>query len=274
MNFKNEIYSLLGTRKKERKSVSGLGFFSQPVRYKKEGFSEKVIKFYQPVKDEKRVDFLCENHDSYVRKLSATGIHIPETSIYKIADEGKFLPVIVQNAFEQTELVRGILETCDESRFREILGLLLEDVFRFILAKTTLGFHPTLRNFAVKDVAWYFDTFPPMDMDQKKLNSIILEFSPVKIPVSGFIPGRWVNLVSDEYFSPELMLKGLAGSACRLRPEFAVETIAFLRSSIQHSQLDASLKNRTLKLIEKPPKLNPLWVSIRGLLGKEGKPNI
>ena len=66
---------------------------------------------------------------------------------------------------------------------------------------------------------------------------------------------------------------GLIGSICRLRPDCC---IAFLRVGKQFVQTQKNFKGNQILLakLDHPPQLSALWICIRRLLRKEGKPNV
>jgi len=140
-----------------------------------------------------------------------------------------------------------------------------------------LGFHPTLRNYAFRlGKFYYFDTFPPMSgITERELQELIVDFAPYKFP--NFIRQLslpYMNRVTNEYYQYDLMIAGIIGSSCRLRPEFADRVLVRARSILENTEIQENVKNGVLEIIRKPPKLSPLWTSLRKLLGKEGNPNI
>ena len=163
-----------------------------------------------------------------------------------------------------------ILQLCD---------MLFADTLKFFYGKnpkTDIGFHPTLRNYAVhKGQLFYFDTFPPMLMNQKQMNRLIITMSPYGKWLKMFISQRAINRVSNEYFFINKMFSGIVGSCCRLRPELAADILAYSKTYLAKAAvMPEADKNDILALLNKPPNLSKLWTTIRKLSGNVGKPNV
>lgn len=273
-----QINKLITERLDKTELASELGFFSKPVRVVSDGI-EYVAKLYKPLSNKKLVQHIKENHDPYVVQMRKTGIKIPETTLIEKQVKGKIILVIIQKAFPEDELARGMIETGDRERVLHLMKLLMDDSILFWINKPAgrkIGFHPTTRNYALtKNGLEYFDTFPPMLMEQKELNKIILQMAPVKVNVNGMIPLQMVNRVSDEYYMIDKMISGIVGSTCRLRPELRDEILDFSRNYIQtNTHLSEEEKSGVLILLNKPPQLSGLWVTLRKFFGKSGKPNL
>jgi hypothetical protein len=256
---------------------SNLGFFSKPYRidYKSQ---QLIVKKYLPVRDAEFVSGIVENHDRYIRVLRNAGIKVPDTVITTRPVNGKIQIVIIQEAFRKDELLRNLVETSSESELLKLCSLIFDDTIKFLKngdESMKTGFHPTLRNYALHDGSlFYFDTFPPMLMGQKELNRIILRMSPFGSFFKKIIPLTWINLVSDEYYYFDKMFKGIAGSCCRLRPEYADAVLRFGIDYINSSQCSQAEKHKITAILQSPPGLPVLWTFIRKLSGNVGKPNI
>lgn len=258
--------------------ASKLGFFSKPIEVHHQG-KNYILKVYKPQKNKDFIQWLINEHDKYVVELTQCGITIPETTIQSIQIHRHFHLSIVQNAFHKNELIRTIFENESIAEICNLLAKILDESILFWEKKSQLkviGFHPTLRNYAYQNnQLYYFDTFPPMSMSQKEINSLILKMTPLKINISFLIPNSWINRVSNEYYQKDKMLIGLIGSTCRLRPELKNEVLSFAKNYfLNHPDLTSEEKGNIISLLEAPPKLSFLWTSIRKLLGKTGKPNV
>lgn len=258
---------------RNNKQISNLGFFSRPFRIYPDGMDIHVMKIYKPIRDHALAMEISANHTSYIEKLNLAGLKLPETKLWIAERNRRYYLVIVQPSFLDEELVRNRMINGDKAICFSLLEALLKQTVDFLLSGVQVGFHPTLRNFAWRDGLWFFDTFPPMDMPQPALNRIILRFTPVSLPLS-LIPLGWINRVSDEYYQPALMLKGLVGSTCRLRPEWADDFLLHARTVLSSSALPKDILSQTLGMLNQPPRLSALWTGVRSLLGKEGKPNL
>jgi len=278
VNLEEQIQELINQRLDKTELASQLGFFSKPVRITADNI-EYVVKLYKPLTNQKVIGTIIDNHDKYVIQMRKVGIKIPETTLMKRSVGKKTILLIVQEAYPENELTRGMIETGDEEKVLHLMKLLIDDSILFWTNKPEgrkLGFHPTTRNYALTTNGLeYFDTFPPMLMEQKELNKIILQMAPVKVNVNGVIPLKMVNHVSDEYYMIDKMISGIVGSTCRLRPELRDDILEFSRNYIQKNiHLSEEEKSGVLILLNKPPQLSGLWVTLRKFFGKPGRPNL
>lgn len=277
MYLNNQIKEILQQKLDKKRLCSQMGFFSKPVRIKDPGGFEYVVKFYKPVTNKKMCQSLISNHDAYVSAMTNIGIRIPETSISMEINNKKYQLIIVQKAFHEIALVREQMKTAVEKNLLCILKLVLDDTLKFWQNKPAgveIGFHPTLRNYALEKQLYYFDTFPPMLMSQKELNKILLAMAPIKLN-NGLIPVKTLNIVSDEYYQVDKMVTGIIGSCCRLRPEFSGAILQFSREYIlMDPRLQPADKAMILKSIQNPPRLSGIRVGVRKLVGKPGRPNV
>ena len=260
-----EIGNLLSNYS-DKTVVSKLGYFSKPYCISYEG-EQYVIKEYHPVFNIRKLDLIRENHKLFIEKLSEYGISVPLTELHIVKHRKKHRIVIIQELFKESELVRSILQSAELPTSLSILDSLLTETIQYWNKKGTkkdFGFHPTLRNYAIrKGKLYYFDTFPPMAIPQRDLNKIILFMSPNGGIAKKLIPQGVINLVSNEYYCVRKMLTGIIGSMCRLRPENA---IPILKHSIKHIS-KADLPESTIRTLSeeltKPPGLSGLWRFVR-----------
>lgn len=261
-----------------KKECSDLGFFSKPFRILLNE-EELVVKLYLPVRNVSLVSSILENHGSYIAELKATGIKVPETTITYRQIKGKQQLIIIQEAFHENELLRKLVKEASVDVLVTLCKLIFDDIVKFWTNKKTsldVGFHPTLRNYALRgSELYYFDTFPPMLMGQKELNRIMVSMAPYKTLIKKILPTGLISIVSDEYYNPVKMFTGVVGSCCRLRPEAAHQilsySIQYLNTSIVFSGKE---KEKIAKLLQKPPELSKLWLTVRKLTGNTGEPNI
>lgn len=265
-----------GLESKEK--VSDLGYFSRPFRIY-HGEEVFFIKLYLPVKDERLVTYIINNHDEYIKKLKTAGVRIPETTIVSRHIGNNHQIVIIQDSFRDGELLRNCIIKADQEEIKDLITKVFSEVVQFLNRKdkeTDIGFHPTLRNYALHEGdLWYFDTFPPMLMKQRDLNRLILKMSPYGGLLKKIIPLRLINKVTDEYYRTDKMFTGIVGSCCRLRPDDADKILTFSREYVNQSvTLTEEDKKRIFRLLKKPPRLSKIWILIRKLSGNTGKPNI
>jgi hypothetical protein len=268
---RDDVLKIISTEKES----SPLGFFSKPFRVQLQG-KENILKVYTTIQRVKNI--VQQKHDTYKKELEKTGIKIPHTQAILMNDKKKPIFVIVQEPFEEEELVRGILQRCEKEKIIALIHLLFEDVIRFWKNKPNdqpLGFHPTLRNYAIREQELYYvDTFPPMNFTQEELNRFILHVAPAPGFITFFIPEKSINRVTDEYYSVEKMIIGLIGSTCRLRPEHADEILAYSKTYISQCSLNKKEKENLLRELTTPPRLSLLWRMVRKITGNVGMPNV
>jgi len=259
-------------------TISKLGFFSCPTKITLSNGKDVIVKVYKPIRNKTYAKKILDNHNSYVKEMIAAGIKIPKTEIFTKEYKSKSFLIITQNAFEKSELVRPIMIDAEIDTFLDILNLILTDAVTFWSGKThpDLGFHPTLRNYAIRENSLrYFDTFPPMLMSQKELNRVILYMAPISLFVSKMCPSVLINRISNEYYNIDKMIVGIVGSCCRLRPEFANQILSFAKDYFAScDKITDNEREMIISQIKTPPRLPGIWLLGRRILGKEGKPNI
>lgn len=280
MEFREFIISMGKPAELEK---SHLGFFSRPVLATEGIYTGQVVKIYPGISRPELADALYDNHERYLPMLAEAGIQVPATRLLLLSHGRKRVPVVVQERFYENELVRSVLENGDAGACTQMVTSMQADALLFLewrkrkgLAERDAGFHPTTRNYALREGRLqYFDTFPPMACSQKVLNKWVPYLSPYKAArwLAPLISGQMYR-VTTEYYLAEPMLYGLAGSACRLRPELAVNILAASREFLSAHLSSGLFQKELLVQLEQPPRLGKLWTSVRRALGKEGKPNI
>ncbi len=278
MNLQKELALIISKPFDQTLVSSELGFFSKPSRVTGSDGANYILKTYRPLKSKSKADAIVQQHDQYITALAKTGIIVPPTAIGIQHLDGRHKIYVLQPAFKEEELLRGIMEQCTEAQLTSLLQLILDDTLKFWKNKPSIdiGFHPTLRNYALHTgELHYFDTFPPMLMSQKELNKLIIYMAPAKINIRALVPNRVVNRVSNEYYQKDKMLIGIIGSTCRLRPELIEPILNFCRDYIsQSADLKDDEKSHLLQELKHPPQLSGIWVTFRKIFGKTGKPNV
>ena len=261
-----------------KKICSNLGYFSKPFRIKHDD-EELIVKLYLPVKNHEMVSSIIKNHNDYITELNSTGLRIPRTIITSKKTGRKHQIIIIQESFKEDDLLRNQIIRASSSELTSLCFLIFEDILKFWRKKKgslEIGFHPTLRNYSLhKGNLYFFDTFPPMLMSQKKLNRLIIKMSPHGRLIKKLIPPVFINMVTDEYYYLDKMFTGIVGSCCRLRPDDAMNILDFSGKYVMDSELlSESEKAGIIKILKKPPKLSKIWILIRKLSGNTGYPNI
>src|SRR4030042_6083578 len=169
-----EAEDLLSGIESEKLS-SDLGYFSKPLRAYR-GDKAFIIKLYLPVKNSSLVASIIRNHGQYISELRSSGMRIPETFIFCRPKDKKHQIVIIQDSFRDDELLRNRVLEAGMDELRGICYLVFDDIIKFWRSRkesVQIGFHPTLRNYALHEGdLHYFDIFPPMLMNQKDLNAL------------------------------------------------------------------------------------------------------
>lgn len=259
---------------------SKLGFFSKPILIKEGHHKGLVMKSYKFIKERSICNELLNVHSSYIPQLEAAGVKIPKTEAEIIEHHNKFSIRIYQKAFPAETMAREMMQNGDLKDCTNVLQGVLDGaitVLNYLQAnpEINMGFHPTLRNYAIQgDEFWYFDTFPPMaNLSQGELEWFILHFAPYSIP-NWFkkIAKPFMNKVTDEYYHSDKMFLGIVGSSCRLRPEFTDQFLSMAKEKV-HELNNVSDKNIISSKLDNPPNLPLIWTLVRKILGKEGKAN-
>ncbi|GGG71388.1 hypothetical protein GCM10011415_19040 [Salipiger pallidus] len=259
--------------------VSRMGYFCAPFRPADGPFSDKVIKIYRAPGDAAALDRLAQAHDDYVAALIATGVPMPDTQFVLLPQGGARVPVIIQQALPESSLMRprmqaeGLASTLE---MMEAAGLVIA---RFWNAAdrfdTRIGFHPSIRNFAVLDgEAIFYDSFPPLiHYSREEMGRMLLTYSDKRLMrVIGPFMRRRVTGIQDEWYSPPETLVGLVGSACRLRPEHAEHYLAWGRDFVRREM--PRWADEALEGLREAPRLPGYWTGFRKLLGLQGEPNV
>ncbi len=272
-----EIRTILENIESGEKS-SVLGYFSKPFRVY-HGDRALFIKLYFPVNNQEYISHIISNHNDYIRELRNAGIKVPETIILSRKVKGKHQLVIIQDSFRDDELLRNRILSEDLEGVKRLCTMVFDEMLEFREKKNKdidIGFHPTLRNYCVhNNVLWFFDTFPPMLMDRKTLNRLIIRMSPHGGFLKKIIPPALVNKVTDEYYNIDTMFTGVVGSCCRLRPDDSEAILEFSRGYANESDLiTGDEKKSILRLLVRPPQLSGIWILVRKLSRNTGKPNV
>ena len=263
----------------KNQNFSNLGYFCVPFRPQTGPFSEKVIKIYRHINDNKVLEKLVQNHSEYIRKLQEKGINVPETEIHIINLEKRQVPVIVQEAIDPKNLMR---DQIINSKLNQTIYLL--EIAAKVIANFwnnlgpedgRVGFHPSIRNFAIEDdKAIFFDSFPPLiNYSHKEIGALLTAFSEnTLIRIFGPLLQPKISMVQNEWYSASETFVGLVGSACRLKPSYAPEILKWGRNFARYEM--QKWDTEIMSALESPPKLPGYWTAFRKLLNLPGKPNI
>ncbi|WP_068117486.1 DUF6206 family protein [Tropicimonas marinistellae] len=265
-------------RKSGREPLSRLGYFCAPFRPTDGPLRDKVVKVYRAQSDTCVLNRLATAHANYLAVLEAFGLPVPSTELYLLRRRGKTLPVIVQAALPEETLLRPQLIRATPAVAIDLMETAGEMIARFweqaARYPARIGFHPSIRNLAVRDgEAIFFDSFPPLiGYSRQEVGQLLITFSESRcLRGVGPIMRRRVESIQDEWYAPSGTLLGLVGSACRLRPD---QSVAFLewardfsgRRMPQHTSEIASV-------LRAPPQLPRDWMAVRKMMRLEGAPN-
>lgn len=261
------------------KPLSRLGYFCKPFRPDTGPFSNKVIKVYQCESSKGFLKTLVQRHNDYLGILSELNVYVPKTEMHLIENGAKFVPVIVQDAIEPKFMMRQQIQIADMPRTIELMeaaGLVIAQFWNKLTSNMgRVGFHPSIRNFAVIDKkAVFFDSFPPLiHYNHAEIGSILITFSESRlIRILGPIFPKKIACIQDEWYSPSETFIGLVGSACRLRPNDSKALLAWGRQFATLHMPDFS--NEIFLGLQQPPKLPRYWTNFRKLLRLQGEPNL
>ena len=260
--------------------VSRLGYFCLPFRPEAGPLADRVIKTYRGGRDRDLLQELGARHAAYVEALQGAGVRLPETQFLILEEAGYLQPVIVQEALDERLLMRPRLEAASLSEMQEILGAatlsIAEFWHRIADRPERIGYHPSIRNFAIDDQGpIFFDTVPPLiGYSHAEMGKLLLRFSESGLvrAMGRVMPGR-IRGIQDEWYSPAGTIVGLIGSAVRLRPADGPATLSWAQGFVA-GQLRGALRDEVLAELDRPPRLPAYWTGMRRLLGLEGKPNV
>ena len=261
------------------RALSKLGYFCTPFRPENGPFHDKVIKVYQAQRNHETLKSLVHAHDDYVQVLRKLGVTVPKTAIHLLPHGPKLVPVIVQDAIETKFMMRSQMIEADLTRALALMDNAGEVIARFWNGLTKedgrVGFHPSIRNFAViNDRAVFFDSFPPLiHYTHAEMGKVLLLFSESRLIrfIGPLVPQK-LAAIQDEWYSASETLIGLVGSACRLRPEDREAFLDWGRLFAQSAM--PKFADDILRGLERPPRLPRYWTGFRKLLGLQGEPNL
>lgn len=260
-------------------AISKLGYFCAPFRPAEGPFSDKVIKVYRALPDAAVMQRLAACHADYVAALEKTGVPVPATEFHLLPEAGAQRPVIVQQALPAETMMRPQMQAAPVAEAVALMEAAGQVIARFWNNAdqfgTRIGFHPSIRNFAVAEgEAVFFDTFPPLiHYSRAEMGQMLLLFSDSALmrAVGPVFKGR-VTGIQDEWYSAPETLVGLVGSACRLRPEDAQAFLAWGRDFVSREM--PRWADEALPELQRPPRLPGYWTGMRKILGLQGEPNV
>ncbi|MCE0506942.1 DUF6206 family protein [Roseivivax sp. GX 12232] len=261
------------------RTISRLGYFCAPFQPPSGPFSDRVIKVYRGAASRAELAKLAQAHEDYVRVLTDCDVPLPETEFHLVELSGKETPVIVQEALPLDSLMRPRMRDDGKQATLDMMQAAGEVIAGFWAKaeglETRVGFHPSIRNFAIRDGrAIFFDTFPPLiHYNRDEMGKLLLQFSEKRIMrlVGPFLQST-VTGIQDEWYSPPETLVGLVGSACRLRPEYADDYLDWGRGFARSHM--APWAEAAIEGLDGPPQLPGYWTGFRKLLGLQGEPNV
>jgi hypothetical protein len=260
--------------------VSRLGYFCAPFRPASGPLSDRVIKTYRGGRDPELLEQLARRHDAYADVLRWAGVRLPETRFLLLNEAGYIQPVIVQEALDESLLMRPQIEAAalpDALTILEAAAASIADFWgRVAQRPERIGYHPSIRNFAFdEDGPIFFDTFPPLiGYSREEMGRLLLRFSESGLVrgVGTVMPER-IRGIQDEWYSPAGTIVGLIGSADRLRPADGPAILDWARG-FAAARLKPGLRDEVLAELDRPPRLPAFWTGMRRVLGLEGKPNV
>lgn len=259
--------------------VSRLGYFCAPFRAAPGPLEGRVIKVYRSPGDRAALERLAAAHDDYVALLNNCGVLLPETE-FRLADLGNGpVPVVIQEALPDASMMRPQMIAAERESAIALMESAGDTIATFWSSLSgesrRVGFHPSIRNFAVtRGQAIFFDTFPPLiGYSRAEMGELLLQFSEKRLmrTVGPLLKSR-VTGIQDEWYSPPETLVGLVGSACRLRPDDSEAFLEWGRDFAQRRM--APWADEALAAMAEPPKLPGYWTTFRRVLGLQGEPNV
>ncbi|MBP0481630.1 hypothetical protein J5474_03875 [Sagittula sp. M10.9X] len=267
----------------EGQPISRLGYFTAPFRPATGPLADRVIKVYRSAGSRAATDRLAECHADYVSALQAAGVPMPETEFHlvgmPVAGHTEVTPIVVQEALDPACLMRPLMLSSTTERTLEMMEAAGQVIARFWHWAEgfdgRVGFHPSIRNFAILDGrAVFFDTFPPLiHYTRDEMGQLLLQFSEKRLMrLVGPLVQKKVTGIQDEWYSPAETLVGMVGSACRLRPDDAQAYLSWGRDFVAREMQPWA--DEALPGLAEAPKLPGYWTGFRKVLGLQGEPNV
>lgn len=276
---KRELARMIAEGEARGGAISRLGYFCTPFRAPDGPLMGRVIKIYRGLEDRAVAERLASAHDAYVLALRAGGVPMPETWFHLIEHGTALVPVVVQEPLPDAAMMRPQMQGASLDGALALMQAAGEVIARFWHwaedQPERIGFHPSIRNFAVMDGhAIFFDTFPPLiGYSRDEMGKMLLTFSEKRLMrVVGPLLQKRVTGIQDEWYSPPETLVGLVGSACRLRPDDAEAFLGWGRDFVRAEM--APWAEEALAGLSAPPRLPGYWTGFRKLLGLQGEPNV
>jgi len=276
-----EHYDLIDLirQREAQNAISRLGYFCAPFRPETGPYADRVIKVYRGLKDHAALDRLAACHEDYVAILNRADVGLPHTEFVFVDIDGQRIPVVLQEALPSETMMRTRMIEDDLEATLAHMQLAGEVIARFWNDLTPedgrVGFHPSIRNFAIHDGrAKFFDTFPPLiHYSRAEMGKMLLTYSDKRLMrmIGPFMPTR-VTGIQDEWYSPAETLVGMVGSACRLRPDDAEAYLEWGRTFTPDFM--PRWAEEILPHLQEAPRLPGYWTGFRKLLGLVGEPNV
>ena len=211
----------------------------------------KIIKRYRGGVSEDAAGRLSLQHANFINNLRSIGIATPVTHIRFVPKHHKLSVEIEQEQFKKEELAGEIIKNGTWAEVSHITQGIIRDAILFIQSPFSkeMGFHPTVRNYAVREGKFYMlDTFPPFS-DRITTEKIMRRHAPsllfkLIMALSPFTLRKF----SEEYYNSVEMIYGIYGTISRLRPEFEAQIRQlFLNISGANSELQSEIERKIEK---------------------------
>ena len=111
--------------------ISRLGFFCTPFVAGQGIWRGKVIKIFRGLKNRTIVERLSDQHFAYLNELRTRGIRVPATQMHVFPESNVYYPIVVQEFFGSTELVRALMLKASPSAAAELMLRCLEIINQF-----------------------------------------------------------------------------------------------------------------------------------------------
>jgi len=235
---------------------SELGFCTQPRKFG----NSQVLKSYRGKLTKKKAEEMVAVHRRFIDNLRQIGINVPETEMRIVPSDKKYTLQVVQERFEKDELAGEIIKSKSREEVVSLVKGVMRDSLKFLNSpfSRTMGFHATIRNYALRDGKLFMlDTFPPYG-SKKETKKMMKQHAPTRLMrlVSTF-GSPFLGAYIKEYYDAPTMLSGIVGTSCRLRPELEHD-IKEAATSLVESQ-NFQWKEKFLREISKSPKQKLRW---------------
>jgi len=211
------------------------GVFTARFLLRSGEFAGKMEKRLHGLVSEKTADEHIRAMEAYVATLREMGVAVADTAFRKVPAGRGWVVTLFQEEFDKDELLATIISTAEKETCLNVFESALREGIKGVdwkrahdvPGKDELGFHASLRNWAVRGGKLYFlDLTPPLRrVNGRTYPLTFLKHIPRRFTIIPSLALRDVffRLASRDSFAMPVMIAGCLTSAIARRPELENE---------------------------------------------------